>query len=139
MDLEEQKASLLSQEVPETEVHAICLRKGLTKDEVVAEAKKQLRLAGPLVCVNVLTYCLQVISVMFVGHLGELALAGASMATSFASVTGFSLLVRLYLRFDKKHLEIFEMFLFGVFRQNSKWTGISFSHLDVFLLCQMFS
>ncbi|XP_028786861.1 protein DETOXIFICATION 16-like isoform X3 [Neltuma alba] len=30
---------------------------------------------------------------MFVGHQGELALSGASMATSFASVTGFSLLV----------------------------------------------
>nr|POE63770.1 protein detoxification 16 [Quercus suber] len=33
------------------------------------------------------------ISVMFVGHLGELALSGASMATSFATVTGFSLLM----------------------------------------------
>ncbi|KAF8407732.1 hypothetical protein HHK36_006867 [Tetracentron sinense] len=32
------------------------------------------------------------ISVMFVGHLRELALSGASMATSLASVTGFSLL-----------------------------------------------
>ncbi|KAK8324759.1 hypothetical protein V6Z12_A11G004500 [Gossypium hirsutum] len=32
------------------------------------------------------------ISVMLVGHAGELALAGASMGTSFASVTGFSLL-----------------------------------------------
>ena len=30
---------------------------------------------------------------MFVGHLGELALSGASMATSFASVSGLSLLV----------------------------------------------
>ncbi|CAN4090186.1 unnamed protein product [Withania somnifera] len=30
---------------------------------------------------------------MFVGHLGELALSGASMATSFATVTGFSLLM----------------------------------------------
>ncbi|CAL5430923.1 unnamed protein product [Camellia sinensis] len=29
---------------------------------------------------------------MFVGHLGELPLSGASIATSFASVTGFSLL-----------------------------------------------
>lgn len=33
------------------------------------------------------------ISVMFVGHVGELALSGASMASSFASVTGFSLLI----------------------------------------------
>lgn len=51
-------------------------------------------LAGPLVTVNFFIFLLQVISVMFVGHLGELALSGASMATSFASVTGLSLLVR---------------------------------------------
>ncbi|XP_008452139.2 protein DETOXIFICATION 16-like [Cucumis melo] len=42
--------------------------------------------------VNVLINCLQMISVMFVGHLGQLPLASASMATSFAAVTGFSLL-----------------------------------------------
>ncbi|KAK9096190.1 hypothetical protein Sjap_021687 [Stephania japonica] len=56
------------------------------------EMKKQVRLAGPLMSVSFLLYCVQVISVMFVGHLGELPLSGASMATSFASVTGFSLL-----------------------------------------------
>lgn len=66
-----------------------------SKLEIVEEVKKQLLLAGPLVCVNFLINLLQVISVMFVGHLGELALSGASMATSFASVTGFSLLVRM--------------------------------------------
>ncbi|KAH7571044.1 hypothetical protein JRO89_XS05G0243700 [Xanthoceras sorbifolium] len=59
----------------------------------VEEAKKQIWLAGPLVAVSVLQYCLQVISIMFVGHLGELALSGASMASSFASVTGFSVLL----------------------------------------------
>ncbi|KAL8487186.1 hypothetical protein ACS0TY_023740 [Phlomoides rotata] len=47
----------------------------------------------PLIAVNMLIYCLQVISVMFVGHLSELALSSASMATSFASVTGFSVLL----------------------------------------------
>ncbi|KAF7124103.1 hypothetical protein RHSIM_Rhsim12G0140300 [Rhododendron simsii] len=62
------------------------------KKVVVEEVKKQLWLAGPLICVSFLQFCLQLISVMFVGHLGELALAGASMATSFASVTGFSIL-----------------------------------------------
>ncbi|XP_015966964.1 protein DETOXIFICATION 16 [Arachis duranensis] len=67
--------------------------KSIEKSEVVEEVKKQLWLSGPLVSVSLLNYCLQVISVMFVGHLGELALSGASMATSFASVTGFSLLV----------------------------------------------
>lgn len=66
-------------------------------DEFFEEVKKLLGLAGPLMSVNLLLYCLQVISVMFIGHLGELALSGASMATSFATVTGFSLLVSLFL------------------------------------------
>ncbi|KAF6137375.1 hypothetical protein GIB67_036412 [Kingdonia uniflora] len=61
--------------------------------QVIEEVKKLLWLAGPLISVNLLQYCLQVISVMFVGHLGELSLSGASMATSFATVTGFSLLM----------------------------------------------
>ncbi|KAG9137387.1 hypothetical protein Leryth_017715 [Lithospermum erythrorhizon] len=50
----------------------------INREEILTEVKKQLKLAGS--------------SVMFVGHLGELPLAGASMATSFASVTGFSLM-----------------------------------------------
>ncbi|XP_019104571.1 protein DETOXIFICATION 16 isoform X2 [Beta vulgaris subsp. vulgaris] len=62
------------------------------KNEIVMEAMKQIKLAGPLMAVNFLLFSLQVISVMFVGHLGELPLAAASVATSFASVTGLSLL-----------------------------------------------
>ncbi|KAL5079525.1 hypothetical protein RYX36_007946 [Vicia faba] len=61
--------------------------------ELIEEVKKQLWLSGPLVSVTLLNFGINLISVMFVGHLGELALSGASMATSFASVTGFSLLV----------------------------------------------
>jgi len=61
--------------------------------ELVEEVKKQLWLSGPLVSVALLNYGINLISVMFVGHLGELSLSGASMATSFASVTGFTLLV----------------------------------------------
>ncbi|KAG8388008.1 hypothetical protein BUALT_Bualt02G0080400 [Buddleja alternifolia] len=63
------------------------------KERMMEEVKKQLWLAGPLILVSVLQFCLQLISVMFVGHLGELSLSAASMATSFASVTGFSLLM----------------------------------------------
>ncbi|QHO03516.1 Protein DETOXIFICATION [Arachis hypogaea] len=66
--------------------------KAIERREIFEEARKQLWLAGPLVTVSLLNYGLQVISVMFVGHLGQLPLSGASMATSFASVTGFSLL-----------------------------------------------
>ncbi|CAL5362625.1 unnamed protein product [Camellia sinensis] len=67
-------------------------REGNRKEEIVKEVKKQLWLAGPLVCTSVLQFSLQLISLMYVGHLGELPLSGASMATSFATVTGFSLL-----------------------------------------------
>lgn len=74
--------------------------------QLFSEMKRQLLLAGPLVIVNLMICSLQVISIMFVGHLGELSLAGASMATSFASVTGISLLVRQCssLDFVEQHL-----------------------------------
>ncbi|KAB5538141.1 hypothetical protein DKX38_015674 [Salix brachista] len=65
------------------------------RDDFIGEAKKQLCLSGPLIAVSLLQYCLQIISIMFVGHLGELALSSASMACSFASVTGFSVLAPL--------------------------------------------
>ncbi|XP_057479937.1 protein DETOXIFICATION 16-like isoform X2 [Actinidia eriantha] len=59
----------------------------------IAELKRQARLGGPLVVVSFLQYSLQMISVMFVGHLGQLSLSSASMALSFAEVTGFSFLL----------------------------------------------
>ncbi|KAG6398902.1 hypothetical protein SASPL_140373 [Salvia splendens] len=61
--------------------------------DFMEEVKHQLRLAVSLITVNILLYCLQVISLMFVGHLGELQLSGASVATSFAAVSGFSVLL----------------------------------------------
>ncbi|KAK2987807.1 hypothetical protein RJ640_024434 [Escallonia rubra] len=84
---EVQKQALLESLIP------VSQEKGFSRHEVCTEVKRQLVLAGPLACVNLLLCGLNMISIMFVGHLGELALAGASMATSFASVTGFSLLV----------------------------------------------
>ncbi|KAL0013356.1 hypothetical protein SO802_000425 [Lithocarpus litseifolius] len=93
MDMQEQTASLQSPLIPIAEENGVKFTKKINKDEIVEEAKKQLWLAGPLVSVNLLVNCLQVISVMCVGHLGELALSGAAMATSFATVTGYSFLI----------------------------------------------
>ncbi|CAN1291522.1 Protein DETOXIFICATION 16 [Linum perenne] len=56
----------------------------------VRELKKQIWVAGPMVVVSLFQYSLQLISVMYVGRLGQLPLASASLATSFAGVTGFS-------------------------------------------------
>ena len=61
--------------------------------EIIEESKKQLWLAGPLIFVCVFQNSLQIISLMFVGRLDELLLAGASLAISFVNVTGFNVLV----------------------------------------------
>ncbi|ONI27486.1 hypothetical protein PRUPE_1G089800 [Prunus persica] len=94
MNAEEQAGDLKSLPFADQE-HDYQERKGqqLTRDEFFVEVKKQLLLVGPLVSSNFLLFCIQVVSVMYVGHLGELALSGASMATSFASVTGISLMI----------------------------------------------
>nr|TKS07462.1 hypothetical protein D5086_0000112270 [Populus alba] len=58
---------------------------------VVEELKEVSYIAAPMVAVTVLQYQLQVVSVIIVGHLGQLALSGVALATSINNVTGFSL------------------------------------------------
>ncbi|XP_026441387.1 protein DETOXIFICATION 14-like [Papaver somniferum] len=67
--------------------------KSLTWDAFVEEAKKVAYIAGPMVAVTLSFQLISVISLMMVGHLGEVALASTAMATSLCAVTGPSLLV----------------------------------------------
>ncbi|KAI7995824.1 Protein DETOXIFICATION 17 [Camellia lanceoleosa] len=67
------------------------------------ELKKQLQLAGPLVIVGFLQYSIQMISAVFLGHLGELSLSSATMATSFAGVTGYYFIVSFILNLSSLH------------------------------------
>ncbi|KAL0431356.1 UNVERIFIED_CONTAM: protein DETOXIFICATION 8 [Sesamum radiatum] len=60
--------------------------------DLVQELKKVSYIAAPMVTVSVLQYLLQVVSVIMVGHLGQLTLSGVAVATSLTNVTGFSLL-----------------------------------------------
>eukprot|EP00250_Pteridium_aquilinum_P029731 c4002_g1_i1 orf=247-753(+) len=57
------------------------------------EVRVQCALAGPLIVGNLLGFLLQMISLTFVGHFGELELSGAAIANSFAVVTGFSIVL----------------------------------------------
>jgi MATE family multidrug resistance protein len=57
------------------------------------EVKKLGYLGGPLVIVVLSQYLLQVISIMMVGHLGELALSSSAIANSLSVVTGLSVLM----------------------------------------------
>ncbi|CAN4123618.1 unnamed protein product [Withania somnifera] len=58
----------------------------------VAELKEASRLAMPMIVVTVAQYLLRVSPMIMLGHLGELSLSSASIATSLSNVTGFSLL-----------------------------------------------
>uniref|UniRef100_A0A0D3D594 Protein DETOXIFICATION n=1 Tax=Brassica oleracea var. oleracea TaxID=109376 RepID=A0A0D3D594_BRAOL len=65
------------------------------EDGFFLETRRLAYVAGPMVAVNSSAYFLQVISIMMVGHLGELFLSSTAIAVSFCSVTGFSLVFGL--------------------------------------------
>ncbi|MFS7959538.1 putative multi antimicrobial extrusion protein [Helianthus anomalus] len=61
---------------------------------VLAEEMNKLGfIAAPMMAVTLSQFLLQYISIMMVGHLGELSLSSTSIAISLSSVTGFSLLM----------------------------------------------
>ncbi|XP_042984910.1 protein DETOXIFICATION 12-like isoform X1 [Carya illinoinensis] len=81
--------SLLQKGREEKRSEASPLTWGVLKEEL----KRLGFLAGPMVAVTLSQYLLQVISMMMVGHLGELALSSTAIAISLSGVTGFSLLL----------------------------------------------
>jgi len=66
---------------------------GLWRKEIKEETKKQLWLAVPMIFVCVFQFSLQLISLMFVGHLNELFLASVSLSTSIVNAFGFNVMV----------------------------------------------
>uniref|UniRef100_M1A5T2 Protein DETOXIFICATION n=3 Tax=Solanum tuberosum TaxID=4113 RepID=M1A5T2_SOLTU len=62
-------------------------------DVIWMEIKKIGYLAGPMASVTLSQYLLQVISMMMVGHLGQLYLSSTAIAVSLATVTGLTLLL----------------------------------------------
>lgn len=75
----------------------------------VQELKMVSHIAAPMVTVTLLQYMLQVVSIMMVGHLGQLALSSVAIATSLTNVTGFSLLVSLikYTSYSFEHFCVY--------------------------------
>ncbi|CAI0543535.1 unnamed protein product [Linum tenue] len=61
----------------------------------IEEAKTQILFSLPMILTNVFFYLIPLVSVMFAGHLGELHLAGATLANSWATVTGFAFMTGL--------------------------------------------
>nr|WDY35014.1 multidrug toxin excretion transporter MATE 4 [Diospyros kaki] len=61
----------------------------------VEEAKRQVLFSLPMILTSVSYYLIPVVAVMFAGHLGELQLAGANLANSWATVSGFAFMIGL--------------------------------------------
>ncbi|XP_044467744.1 protein DETOXIFICATION 14-like [Mangifera indica] len=64
--------------------------KVVTRAAFFKELKKLGFLAAPMVAVTVSQYLMQVVSMVIVGHLGQLSISSVSIATSFTNVTGIS-------------------------------------------------
>ncbi|GAY42319.1 hypothetical protein CUMW_065900 [Citrus unshiu] len=73
-----------------------------TWDLLSGEVKKQGYIAAPMGAVTLSQYLLQVVSMMMVGHLGQLALSSTA-----ASVTGFSVLLGMAICFPLSFLWIY--------------------------------
>ncbi|XP_062199771.1 protein DETOXIFICATION 49-like [Phragmites australis] len=59
---------------------------------VLAEVASILCLTGPMVGAGILFYLRSLVSMVFLGRLGQLPLAGGSLALGFANITGYSVL-----------------------------------------------
>ncbi|EFJ22871.1 hypothetical protein SELMODRAFT_416160 [Selaginella moellendorffii] len=71
-----------------------------TLNRVRSEVAKQAWIIFPLAGFNVVLIAVQLVSIMFVGHLGTLELSSAAIATSLCNVSGFSLVIGLAFALD---------------------------------------
>ncbi|TVU32448.1 hypothetical protein EJB05_24179, partial [Eragrostis curvula] len=108
---------------PSSATSVLAMEGGADEEKsVLSEVKKQLGLAVPLVVGCLLQQIILTISIMFVGHLGELALASASLATSFATASGFYLMTGMSLSLDTMCGQAFgaeQHRLVGVYKQRA--------------------
>ena len=71
-------------------------RKNFTSD-IITEAKSLFNLAFPIALTALILYSRSILSMLFLGHLGDLELAAGSLAIAFANITGYSVLSGLAL------------------------------------------
>ncbi|TKY46139.1 MATE efflux family protein 9 [Spatholobus suberectus] len=66
-----------------------------TTSQVVEEMRELWGMALPITAMNVLVFVRAVVSVLFLGRLGSLELAGGALSIGFTNITGYSVLVGL--------------------------------------------
>ncbi|MCD9558823.1 Protein DETOXIFICATION 48 [Datura stramonium] len=73
------------------------LHKWPTPTEAFEEIKEIGKIAGPTAITGLVLYSRSMISMLFLGYLGELELAGGSLSMGFANITGYSVISGLAL------------------------------------------
>ncbi|KAI3701429.1 hypothetical protein L6452_26492 [Arctium lappa] len=68
-----------------------------TISQIIDETKSLFNLASPIALTALILYTRSIISMLFLGHLGDTHLAAGSLAIAFANITGYSLLSGLAL------------------------------------------
>ncbi|GLU16019.1 hypothetical protein SLE2022_324690 [Rubroshorea leprosula] len=68
------------------------LRRWPTLPEAIDEMKAIGKISGPTAMTGLLLYSRAMISMLFLGYLGELELAGGSLSIGFANITGYSVI-----------------------------------------------
>lgn len=79
---------------------------GFVSQEFASELKRVNCIAWPMIAVSISQFLVRLSPMFVLGHLGELPLAGASMATTFCNVTGFSVIVRFLPSFGAAELYV---------------------------------
>ncbi|MCL7042040.1 hypothetical protein MKW94_007143 [Papaver nudicaule] len=87
MDLPTHNSITTDHEEEEEKLHRLP-----TPTEVVEEIKAIGKISGPTALTGLLLYSRAMISMLFLGYLGELELAGGSLAIGFANITGYSVI-----------------------------------------------
>ncbi|KAJ9167884.1 hypothetical protein P3X46_019474 [Hevea brasiliensis] len=65
--------------------------------DLISETKSLFKLAFPIALTAIIIYSRSILSMLFLGHLGDLELAAGSLAIAFANITGYSVLSGLAL------------------------------------------
>lgn len=71
------------------------LNKAPSVSQVVEELKELWGMTFPVTAMNFLVFFRQVVSVLFLGRIGSLELAGGALAIGFTNITGYSVMVGL--------------------------------------------
>ncbi|KAG5009728.1 hypothetical protein AAZX31_07G117800 [Glycine max] len=79
------------------ELGGVLTRRSTIMWDVIGEAKSLWELAFPTALTGLIFYARSMVSMLFLGHLGDTELAAGSLAIAFANITGYSVLSGLSL------------------------------------------